>query len=319
MPHTPTHEWIKQIRNTTNESGTTTSVVQAGKVLKNAVIKENTQGRLGSIGTRKVELLRFPENVTTAYPTWVRYQIWDFIPMGKGGDPHSAKSSHFGINVAKSSNTSIALGSDARVEITESQSWKQEAAGGMIDQMTEQLKASGLSGGIEGLQNVNLDSIFGGSKDFLKKQISSGGLTGETITDKMALKYDGPDGARTFSMNHKFVPRSKKESETARDILELFRLYSSPSESKSSVQGKAATFYTSYKFPSLFKVSQMAGTEINENYPMYDLCYCKSVNVKYGDDSGNTFYGDNSPVSFEITLSFEEIAKTTQTTISRGF
>ena len=63
----------------------------------------------------------------------------------------------------------------------------------------------------------------------------------------------------------------------------------------------------------------MAGNNINENYPKYDLCYCKSVNVKYGDDGGNTFYGDNSPVSFEITLSFEEIAKTTQETIKEGF
>jgi hypothetical protein len=79
------------------------------------------------------------------------------------------------------------------------------------------------------------------------------------------------------------------------------------------------SFYTSYKFPSLFKVIQMAGNNINLNYPKYDLCYCKSVNVKYGDDGGNTFYGDNSPVSFEITLSFEEIAKTTQETIEEGF
>jgi hypothetical protein len=239
--------------------------------------------------------------------------------MGKGGDPHNAKSSHFGINVAKSSNTSIALGSDAQVEITENQSWKQEAAGGMIDQMTEQLKAAGLSGGTGGLQGFNVGSIAGGVKDFATKQISSGGLTGETITDKMALKYDGPEGSRSFSMNHKFVPRSEKESKIAMEILKLFRLYSSPGESKSSVPGKAAAFYTSYKFPSLFKVMQMAGNNINLNYPRYDLCYCKSVNVKYGDDSGNTFYGNNSPVSFEITLSFEEIAKTTQTTIGRGF
>jgi len=318
MPHTPTHEWIKQIRNTTNESGTTTSVVQAGNVLENAVIKENTQGLLGSIGTRKVELLRFPDNVTTAYPTWVKYEIWDFIPMGKGGSA-SNTNTHFGLNVSKSSNTSIALGSDAQVEITENQSWKQEAAGGIIDQMSSQLIAAGLGGSAEGLQGLSIAETVSAGADLAKKKLSNSGLTGESITDKMALKYDGPEGSRSFSMNHKFVPRSKKESEISKKILKLFRKYSSPSLSRSKVTGEAMSFYTSYKFPSLFKVIQMAGNNTNGNYPMYDLCYCKSVNVKYGDDAGNTFYGDNSPVSFEITLSFEEIAKTTQETIEEGF
>jgi hypothetical protein len=306
-----------RITNSATEAGIVTEVNRGNKVLKNAVIKENTAGRVGSVG--QVELLRFPDNVTTAYPTWVRYEIWDFIPMGNSGGESQSGISHFGVNVAKSSSKSIALGSNAQVEITENQSWKQEAAGGIIDQLTEQLKAVPLNSGTEGLHGFDADSITGGVKDFLTKQISSGGLTGETITDKMALKYDGPDGSRTFSMNHKFVPRSKKESNTAKDILKLFRKYSSPSESNSKIGGVAEPFFTSYKFPSLFKVSQMAGTEINPNYPKYDLCYCKSVNVKYGDDTGNTFHGDNSPVSFEITLSFEEIAKTTQETIIKGF
>ncbi len=271
------------------------------------------------MSTGTAELLRFPENITTDYPTWVKYEIWDFVPMGKKGGSASNTNTHFGVNVAKSSNTSIALGSDAQVEITENQSWKQEAVGGIIDQMTSQLVAATLGGGTEGLQGLTKGSVVSAGIDLVKKKLSSGGLTGEAITDKMALKYDGPEGSRSFSMNHKFVPRSEKESKIAMEILKLFRLYSSPGESKSSVPGKAAAFYTSYKFPSLFKVIQMSGNNINLNYPKYDLCYCKSVNVKYGDDSGNTFYGDNSPVSFEITLSFEEIAKTTQTTIGRGF
>ena len=307
---------LNRITNSVTESGIVTEVKRGNKVLKNAIIKENTQGRLGPIA--EVELLRFPENITTAYPTWVKYEIWDFLPMGKGGGA-SNTNTHFGLNVAKSSSTSIALGSDAQVEITENQSWKQEAAGGIIDQMTSQLVAAGLGGSAEGLQGLSVDATVSAGVDLAKKKLSSSGLTGETITDKMALKYDGPEGSRSFSMNHKFVPRSEKESEISKKILKLFRKYSSPSLSRSKVTGEAMSFYTSYKFPSLFKVIQMAGNNINENYPKYDLCYCKSVNVKYGDDGGNTFYGDNSPVSFEITLSFEEIAKTTQETIEEGF
>jgi hypothetical protein len=271
------------------------------------------------MSTGTAELLRFPENITTDYPTWVKYEIWDFVPMGKKGGSASNTNTHFGVNVAKSSNTSIALGSDAQVEITENQSWKQEAVGGIIDQMSSQLVAGLLGGSAEGLQGLSVDATVSAGVDLAKKKLSSSGLTGEAITDKMALKYDGPEGSRSFSMNHKFVPRSKKESEISKKILKLFRKYSSPSLSRSKVTGEAMSFYTSYKFPSLFKVIQMAGNNINLNYPKYDLCYCKSVNVKYGDDGGNTFYGDNSPVSFEITLSFEEIAKTTQETIEEGF
>jgi hypothetical protein len=138
----------------------------------------------------------------------------------------------------------------------------------------------------------------------------------------MALKYDGPEGTRSFTMNHKFVPRSAKESQIAKEIIKKFRMYSAPDidTSREAAGGKsdAVTFFTSYKFPSLFKVIRMSGANANKHFPQYDLCYCKSVNVKYGDESANTFHGDNSPVSFELSLSFEEIAIPNRTTIENG-
>jgi hypothetical protein len=193
----------------------------------------------------------------------------------------------------------------------------------MIDQMVGQLTASAFGGGIEGIQGFSKEQIISGVLDAGKKKISNSGLTGSTITDKMALKYDGPDGVRSFTMNHKFIPRSSKESSTSKEIVKLFRTYSSPALDRSrevlDQSSNSATFFTSYKFPSLFKVVQMAGEKVNKNYPQYDLCYCKSVKVKYGDESGNTFHGDNSPVSFEIDLSFEEIAITNRETIEEGY
>lgn len=285
------------------------------------IVEEHSGNVLGGemeVAGGAPKLYRFPENVTTAYPTWVKYEIWDFVPMGKGGSTHNGKS-HFGVNVAKSNSKSIALGLDQQVETTENQSWKQEAAGGIIDQLVKQAAGALVGGSTKGMQGLSLGELGSGAKDLAMKKLTNSGVSGSTITDKMALKYDGPDGVRSFTMNHKFVPRNAKESAISKEIIKQFRIYSAPAIDTSRETGDGATtFFTSYKFPSLFKVLRMSGANVNKNFPQYDLCYCKSVNVKYGDESANTFHGDNSPVSFEISLSFEEIAIPNRKTIGDG-
>jgi hypothetical protein len=120
-------------------------------------------------------------------------------------------------------------------------------------------------------------------------------------------------------MNHKFIPRSAKESGIIREIIKLFRTSSAPALNVAENEKDKSSFYTSYKFPYLFKVVRMAGRNPNSNYPQYDLCYCSSVSVKYGDESGTTFHEDDSPISFELSLSFEEIAIQNRETIQGGF
>jgi len=267
-------------------------------------------------------MIAFPRNVDS-YPTWVKYEILEYLPIGSKAGTSRSKSSHMSINVAKVFKGIIGLSEENQFEITEDQSWKQEAAGGMIDQTVKNVTGNLADGNFKGALGAVGDGaskIPGTLQDLGSKAGASisGALTGVAVVDKMALKYDGPGGPRSFSMTHTFVPRSAEESKAARDIIKLFRTSSSPALHRGATEGSGSA-YTSYDFPDLFRVTRMAGSNANPHYPLYDLCYCKSVNVKYGDERGTTYEEDSSPISYTITLSFEEISIQNRKLIEEGY
>jgi hypothetical protein len=272
-------------------------------------------------GIKPTKSLKFPPNIDSS-PTWVQYEIHQFLPISNAtpGTTHRGNS-HFGVTVSKQIIAMISLSEQSQMEITEKQAWKQEAAGGIIDQFVQKTKGGAVADGLKGAVSAvtsGKEDLWQGGKDSLIKNISNGSsLTGTAITDKLALKYDGPDGVRSFSMNHKFVPRSEKESGTIRDIIKLFRTSAAPALNVAENEKDKSSFYTSYKFPYLFKVKRMTADRVNLHYPQYDLSYCSSISVKYGDETGTTFHEDNSPISFELSLSFEEIAIQNRDTIEK--
>ena len=269
--------------------------------------RNNRKGRREGIGQ-----LSFPANVSEN-PTWVKYDILEYIPTSQGGK--SLSGSHFNAGVSKKVIASISLSSDAPVTTTENQGWKQEGAGGMFDQMGTALK-SGVASGIlgEGFKfNTPSASEFGvGLKEAALATSGVAAAGGIAMVEKMALKYDGPEGQRSFTMTHIFVPRNKKESDIAMSIILAFRAHSSPPKNKDGV------FYNSYKFPSVFTITQMAGSNRNLNYPKFETCYCKSVTAKFGDATNNTFFDNDAPTTMELTLQFEEIAIVDRSSILAG-
>lgn len=242
------------------------------------------------------KLYEFPSNVSEN-PTWVRYQIFDHQPRKIGGK--TLNGIKFGAGVLKTPLVHIALSSDAPVTTTENQGWKQEAVGGMLSQLgLEALTVLG-GGSISDSMDNAVDTVLNTPAAELKKFTAQ--QKGEAVVDKMALKYDGPEGLRSFTMTHTFVPRNRAESIMARKIIMEFRAHSSP------LFGGGGGIYNSYKFPSLFIVTQMTGKQPNKAYPMFQTCYCKSVTSKFGDATNNTFSGSGMPTTMEISLQFEEI------------
>jgi hypothetical protein len=271
-----------------------------------AIMIENHQNsqklqKLGALG-----LIRFPDNIT-ASPTWLKYEIFEFKPQGSG----TAVQGVYGVNVGTSVIASIALSADSQHDLTESQGWSQEGAGGMMDKLKGQIVGAVVKGNTEGTFDASAAIVASAGRK-LKADFLQGAITGTTVADKMSLKYSGPSGSRSFTMNHKFVPRNEKESNRIRSIIYTFRSHSSPEKSSEDVS------FSTYKFPSLFKVTRMAGEHRNTAYPEYDYCYCKSVNVKYGEELGTTFYdpdGKAYPTQFEISLQFEELGLTDRSDI----
>jgi hypothetical protein len=311
-----------RINNVTTESGT--KAIANGITKAGDVFNQTDKFHTTSKGIKPTKRLKFPSDIDsdTSFG-WIKYEIHKFLPISSAtsGTTHRGNS-HFGVTVSKEIVAEIALPIQSQMEVTEKQKWKQEAAGGMIDQLVQKSKGGLVAGGPGGAVSAvasGSENLVQGVGDAITKNISNGtSLTGTVITDKLALKYDGPDGVRSFSMSHKFVPRSRKESSDIRDIIKLFRMSSAPSLHGEENEKDKSSFYTSYKFPHLFKVMRMAGKNVNSNYPQYDLCYCSNVSVKYGDESGTAFVADDSPISFELTLSFEEIAVQNREQIENG-
>jgi hypothetical protein len=259
-----------------------------------------------------LHMMSFPENVSEN-PTWVKYDIWKYIPKSQGGK--ALKGSHFNTGVSKNVIASIALSSDAPVTTTENQGWKQEGAGGMLNQIGTALKSGVASGILGGGFKFNAPSgadIKAGAKEAALATSGVAAMGGVAMVEKMALKYDGPEGQRSFTMTHIFVPRNKKESDLAKEIIKKFRVHSAPPKNGTGV------FYNSYKFPSVFTVTQMAGINNNTNYPKFKTCYCKSVTAKFGDATNNTFFDNDAPTTMELTLQFEEIAIVDRSSILAG-
>lgn len=311
---------INRVTNTVDENGIVTAVKQGNVTRDDVNIKENNQGHLGELV--KTEMIRFPENVSSEHPTYVKYDIIEFIPIGSGNTSKHKSRTTVGVSSSKVVLKSIALMEQFQHETSEKQKWNQEAAGGIIDQLGKNIIGNLSKGNVAGAGGAVADSgsqIMGTASDFIAKKTAaaSGGLTGIAVQDKMALKYDGPDGSRSFSTSHLFVPKSREESNTIRKIIKEFRSAAAPSMEKDLTGGGSA--YVSYKYPHLFNVTRMVWDGINENYPNFDLAYCTDVSVKYGDSEGTTFMDDNSPISFELTLSFTEIGISHRETIRKGF
>jgi hypothetical protein len=170
----------------------------------------------------------------------------------------------------------------------------------------------GSNNGMSLLKGVGNELVTAGGN-----MVGGSGLSGVAVVDKMALKYDGPEG-RTFSTTHKFVAKSLEESTRIGEIINIFRHASAPGLTGGYFGGNASKISMSYKFPDLFKVTWMAKKKPDEWMPQYDTCYCKSIDVKYGDGSGVTFDGTGAPLIYEVTMEFEEMAFTTKESIREG-
>jgi hypothetical protein len=299
---------IKRITNSSTASGTVTKIIQGNIDITDKVsIVEGGDGRLGKF-KEAPKLIRYPENVTGS-PTWIKYEIFTFVPSSGGGGAGQLTK-----NISKECNVSIALSANVQHNIKEGQKWEQ-SAGGAVDKLAAGGKAISELGVVGAAKQLTSSAVSSATS---KAKLTGSGVTGTAFVDKMALKYDGPEG-RTFSTTHKFVAKSKEESTRIREIINIFRHASAPSVNGGVVAGtKASITQTSYKFPDLFKVTWMAKKKPDEWMPQYDTCYCKSIDVKYGDGSGVSFDGTGAPLIYEVTMEFEEMAFTTKESIRKG-
>ena len=144
--------------------------------------------------------------------------------------------------------------------------------------------------GVKGLVKQNLIKSITGV-DLLKRNL------GAVVNQNTELLFDGP-GLRSFNFTFKFSPRGKKEAIVVKKIIRTLKQGMSP---------KKANNFLFIKSPHTFFLSYHHGTEIHPFLNKFKECALTALSVNYTPDGNYATYYDGSMISYQVTMSFQEL------------
>ena len=118
---------------------------------------------------------------------------------------------------------------------------------------------------------------------------------------------------RTFNFSFKFIPRSRAEQETIKEIIETLKFHRAPEK-------KLARANLYWAYPSTFDITFLKkdGQE-NEWLFKISTCALTDLNIQYGSDSHFAAFEDGSAFSTTISLSLTELEVIDKNRILAGF
>ena len=151
-------------------------------------------------------------------------------------------------------------------------------------------------GGAEtiGKFSSELDSLTGGFFNVDEGRRLGLLSKGLALNPNTLITYEGPT-VRTFSFSFKFISESAKESETAKEIINVFRNYMYPDR----------VGVLALQYPAVFHLKFYNGKDENLHMPIIKPCYLTNLNTTY-NPTGNTFHRDGAPVELDMELTFTE-------------
>ena len=164
--------------------------------------------------------------------------------------------------------------------------------------------------GIDGLINLlsNVPSL-GGAREALELGM------GAIVADRMEMAFKGID-KRKFSYTFKMLPRSEKEANEVKRIIDMFKFHMLPEMLDRNTRGRLMSY------PSTFDIKYMYMGNDNTYLNKVSECYLESMDVDYGGDRYKTHEGNANgapPVETTITLQFGEIELITRERAEQGF
>ena len=166
--------------------------------------------------------------------------------------------------------------------------------------------------GIDGLINLlsNVPSL-GGAREALELGM------GAIVADRMEMAFKGID-KRKFSYTFKMLPRSEKEANEVKRIIDMFKFHMLPEMANGNTRGRLMSY------PSTFDIKYMFQGNDNIYLNKVSECYLESMDVDYGGDRYRTHQANEDgtgapPLSTSITLTFKEIELITRERAQEGF
>ena len=121
---------------------------------------------------------------------------------------------------------------------------------------------------------------------------------GAVLNPNTELLFQGPS-LRSFSFSFKLTPRSEAEAKTVRSIIRFFKQGMAVQRTKKDLFLKA---------PMIFKLQFLKGSsELHTFLPRVKLCALLGCSVNYTPEGNYATYRDSSMVSYEMSLTFNEL------------
>ena len=137
-------------------------------------------------------------------------------------------------------------------------------------------------------------------------------VTGRAFNNNLEMVFEGVP-MREFAYSFEFAPKNRKELDSARKIISLFKFHMHPELGLTN----------DFVVPSQFQMSYMYIDKQNMYIPRVSKCVLTKMDLEHGDQSVfTTFAGDElgaAPVYTKMSLSFSETEIMTKQKIAEGY
>lgn len=143
-------------------------------------------------------------------------------------------------------------------------------------------------------------SVFGGNVSLSQLQARQ---EGNIFNPNMELLFNGPT-LRSFRFSFKMTPRSQDESIAVRDIINTFKRSMAP-KTMTTGTGNSQSLYL--KTPDIFEIKYKKGGGDHPFLHTFKQCFLENMSVNYTGEGTYATYGDGTPISLVMNLSFKEL------------
>ena len=288
-----------------------------------------------------IESYRYPYTMLTEQTDYLQIDVVDYVPISKssGGSIVSSPGSRRNQGKSKSKTILLPIPSNisdtnaARYGSSELNSIAGAAIGGIVKTMEaggafssgpdagakEVMKelgntitqVTGKSGGVAGFQGLFTRQLASQAAGLLGANITPGQLlartTGEILNPNMELLFNGPT-LRSFRFSFKMTPRNDTEAGEIKKIIRCLKQSMAPKVgSNNAAINDAGGGNTFLRTPNVFELRYRQGAIEHKFLNKFKQCFLENISVNYTADGVYSTYGDGTPVSMIMDLSFKEI------------
>tara|TARA_R100000008_G_scaffold83289_1_gene68530 strand:- start:56 stop:1063 length:1008 start_codon:yes stop_codon:yes gene_type:complete len=137
-------------------------------------------------------------------------------------------------------------------------------------------------------------NVFGGNvtvNQLLARQ------SGQIFNPNMELLFSGPT-LRSFRFSFKMTPRNEEEANQIQTIIRTFKKNMAPKT------GDSAAFLET---PNVFELTYRKGSSTHPFLHKFKQCFLENIGVNYTAEGTYATYGDGTPTSMVMDLSFKEL------------